>query len=343
MLLDMTLDQLQAAVEQLGQPAYRARQLADWVYRKAVTDPTGMTNLPPGLAESFTILTSRLIHRHDSRDETVKCLLEYDDGERVETVLIPTGRRATACLSTQVGCGMGCRFCATGVGGVRRSLAAGEILQQLLHLAQAGGRRLTHVVFMGMGEPLANYEATVAAVRAIVDPDRFGISARSVTVSTVGLPRQIRRLAGEDLPITLALSLHAPDDALRAQLVPTAGRFPLSDVLAAAKEFYQARKREVTLEYVLLAGVNDSVQCADGLARIASGLRCSVNLIPYNTVASLPFGRPSPAAVQAFLHRLQQAGVNALLRRPRGLDADAACGQLRQRLALQQQGTGHPE
>ena len=339
--LEMTLEQLCEAAVAAGQPAYRAEQLADWVYRKGVTEARQMTNLPAGFVERFAILTSRVVKESPSRDGAVKLLLEFEDGQQAETVLIPTARRATACLSTQIGCGMGCAFCATGLDGFRRNLTASEILQQILHLRRAAGRRVTHVVFMGMGEPLANYEATMAAVRAIVDPQRFGISARAVTISTVGLPKQIRRLAKEDLPVTLAISLHGPNDALRRQLMPLAARYSLEDILAAAQDFYASRKREVTLEYVLLGGLNDTNVCAEALAQIARRLRCTVNLIPYNPVASLPYRRPAQAAGKSFAERLCRRGVRAHLRRERGLDVDAACGQLRQRLTLQQQGTAH--
>ena len=186
---------------------------------------------------------------------------------------------------------------------------------------------------MGMGEPLANFDSTVAAIRAIVDPERFNISARSVTVSTVGLPRQIVRLAGLELPIKLALSLHAPNDALRRELIPAAKRYPLEAVLAAARRFYEVRKREVTLEYVLLGGVNDTNVCAEGLARLAGRVRCKVNLIPYNPVPALPYRRPAQARVRAFAGRLARKGVKVSIRRPRGLSSQAACGQLRGRWA----------
>ena len=205
----------------------------------------------------------------------------------------------------------------------------------MLHLQRALAARVTNVVFMGMGEPLANYDATVSAVRALVDPQRGGLSARHVTVSTVGLPRQNRRLAGEGLPVTLAISLHAPNDALRAKLIPLAGRVPLAGILTAAEAFYDSRHREVTLEYVLLAGVNDTKPCADGLARIARRLRCNVNLIRYNPVAGLAFQSPTAAQVDAFAARLGELGVNAHVRRPRGLDVTAACGQLRQAEGLE--------
>jgi len=362
--LDLSLHEVRAALAAAGQPPYRADQIARWVYREGVTDPERMTNVPPSVAQQFVYLASHVAARSESADGTVKLLVELADGERIETVLIPTGRkftrpwRATACLSTQVGCAVGCAFCASGLGGLKRSLAAGEILEQLVHLRQVADRRITHVVFMGMGEPLANYRATVAAVRAIIDPERFAVSARHVTVSTVGIPRAIRRLAAEDLPITLAVSLHAPDDELRRRLIPRAA--PISEVLDAAEEFFAARGREVTLEYVLLAGVNDSLTCADGLAHLARRLRASVNLIPFNPatpgqslpaaghgtsrararvagpatpgrrpVEGLPYARPAAAAVRAFAARLRSRGANVHVRRSRGADADAACGQLR--------------
>ena len=328
-MLDMTVDELRAAAADAGLRAYRTAQLADWVYRKGVTDPANMTNLPSEVAEHFAILTSRDVGSSAGSDKTVKLLLELHDGEHVETVLIPTKDRATACLSTQVGCGFACRFCASGIGGLKRSLSAGEILEQILHLQQAGDARVSNVVFMGTGEPLANYEATVAAIRAIVDPARFGLSARRVTVSTVGLPEQIRRLAREDLAITLAISLHAPNDALRKELMPAAAKYPLAEIVSAAEEFYASRKREVTLEYVLLGGVNDTNVCAEALALLAKRLRCNVNLVRYNPVEPSAFEPPTTVAVQAFARRLRRRGVNTHIRRSRGADADAACGQLR--------------
>ena len=332
-LLEMTVEEFRGAVADSGAPAYRADQLLDWVYRKGVTDPEKMTNLPADLARRFRVLTSRVAGRSDSRDGTVKLLLELRDGEHVETVLIPADRRATACLSTQVGCAMGCTFCASGLDGVRRNLTAGEILEQILHLQQTAGTMVTNVVFMGMGEPLANYAATVAALRAVTDPQRFGISARKVTVSTVGLPRQIRRLGREGIPVTLAISLHAPNDALRRQLVSAAAKTPLEEILSAAEAFYASHKREVTLEYVLLAGVNDTSVCAEALAKVAGRLRCNVNLIRYNPVGSLPYRCPAMAAVRTFADRLRRRGVNVHVRQSRGADADAACGQLRRRAA----------
>ena len=338
-VLDMTTAQLAGVLADLHQPAFRARQIADWVWRKGVGDFEEMTNLSAGLrrelAGKLVVLSARLAERRDAADGTIKLLLELADGEGIECVAIPAGDRLTACVSTQVGCAVGCAFCATPLGGLKRNLAAGEIVEQVFWLSVAAGRRVTNVVFMGMGEPLANYEATVSAVRTMIDPDRLGLSARHVTVSTVGLPKQIRRLAGEDLAITLAISLHAPNDALRRELIPLAARHSLADVISAAKEFYDARHREVTLEYVLLAGVNDSAACADELAELAGRLRCNVNVIRYNSVEGLDYQAPSERACKAFVERLRRGGANAHLRASRGADAAAACGQLR-RSVIQQ-------
>jgi len=332
-VLDMTADQLAGAMADLGQQPFRARQVGRWVWRKHVTAFADMTDLPAGLRErleeGFVIASARQAARTDAADGTIKLLLEFTDGERIECVAITAPRRLTACVSCQVGCAIGCGFCATGLGGLKRNLTAGEIIEQVFWLQGAAGGSVTNVVFMGMGEPLANYGATVSAVRAMIDPDRLGLSARHVTVSTVGLPKQIRRLAGEDMPITLAISLHAPNDALRRRLIPLARRHSLADVMSAAKAFYQARHREVTIEYILLAGVNDSPDCADELAALAGQLRCNVNVIRYNPVAGLEFLPPTEETCRAFVRRLRLGGANAHLRASRGLGASAACGQLR--------------
>jgi len=328
-VLELTVDQLQAALAERGQAGYRAGQVADWVFKKSQTDPARMTNLPPALREMLDVTGCTVARRVDSEDGVTKLLLALSDGNHVECVLIPTPDRATACLSTQVGCGMRCAFCASGLGGLTRNLTGGEILAQILLLQQACERRVTNVVFMGIGEPLANYDATLAAVRGIIDPERLGVSARNVTLSTVGIPRAIRRLAGEDLPVTLAISLHAPNDVLRRQLMPAAERSTIAEILDAARTFYDARHREITLEYLLIGGVNDTPVCADGLAGLAHQLRCNVNLIRYNPVEGLSYTKPNQLAVQHFAQRLKKRGVNATIRRSRGLDAAAACGQLR--------------
>jgi len=328
-VLDKTPDQLVQAVVDRGWPRYRADQICHWVYRKGVCDPAAMRNLPREITADLQVLTSRVAAKAESRDGTVKLVLELTDGNTVECARIPAARRNTACVSTQAGCGIGCVFCASGQNGLLRNLSAGEILEQVLHLRGQGGGRISHVVFMGSGEPLANYDSTLAAVRAIVDPRRLGISARSVTISTVGLPAAIRKLAREGLAVTLAISLHAPNDALRRELIPAARNTPIAEILAAAGEFFQAKKRDVTLEYVLLANVNDTNVCADALARLAGQGRFNVNLIGYNEVEALPFAAPSEAGVTAFAERLRRHGVNVNVRQSRGADAHAACGQLR--------------
>jgi len=332
-LLDMTPDALATELAELGQLPYRARQVLQWVWGRGVTDFAEMTNLPAELrrrlADRLAILTGKAVRRTDSADGVVKLLVEWPDHRHVETVLIPAGKRRTACLSTQVGCSIGCAFCASGIGGLERNLTAGEIVEQVFHLQATGGEKVTHVVVMGMGEPLLNYDAAIAAVRAMIDPTRGGISARRVTVSTVGLPKRIRRLAREDLPITLAISLHAPNDALRRELIPAARGAPLEELIRAAQDFFARRHREVTLEYVLLAGVNDSADCAAQLAAIARRLRCNVNLIRFNPVPGVDFRAPDERGVRAFRDHLRAAGVNVHVRASRGADADAACGQLR--------------
>lgn len=336
-VLEMTVEDLAGELAAAGAPAYRARQVAGWVWQKGVYDLARMTDLPAGLrdalAQRLAVLTGRAERRSEAPDGVAKLLLGWPDGTSVETVLIPADRRRTACISTQVGCGMGCAFCASGLGGVERDLSAGEIVEQVLQLQVAVGERVTHVVVMGMGEPLANYDATVAAVRALIDPARGGLSARHVTVSTVGLPARIRRLAEEDIPLTLAISLHAANDGLRRRLIPAAKGTSIAELVAAGQEFFRRRGREVTLEYVLLAGVNDADTHADELADVAGALRCNVNLIRYNPVVGLPFHRPAEARVLAFRDRLRRRGVNVQVRASRGIEAEAACGQLRRSVA----------
>lgn len=322
-----------AELEAFGEKKFRAKQIIEWVWRKGAVDFEAMTNLSNALrrelSEKLRVLTSQVEARSDADDGVVKLLLRWGDGECIETVMIPAEGRVAACVSTQVGCAMGCKFCASGLAGLKRNLTTGEILEQIAQLQLATGERITNVVLMGMGEPLANYDAVVAAIRAMIDPQRGGISARKITLSTVGLPKAIRRLAGEDLPITLAISLHAPNDALRAEIMPMAGKYPLAEIIEAANEFFHSRGREVTLEYTLLDGINDTPLCVAGLQRIAEKLRCNVNLIRYNPVPQLPFVSPSPAAMQHFAEKLRDAGINVNIRRSRGAAKDAACGQLR--------------
>lgn len=342
-ILDLTPDALAAELSDLGEPSYRAGQILRWVYKDRVGAFADMTNLPRALRERLesrlAISPGREATRSTSPDGTLKLLVGFTDGATAECVMIPApgddGRR-TLCVSTQVGCDVGCRFCASGLEGALRNLTVGEILAQAWivsgHLEERG-ERLTNVVFMGMGEPLANYRATVEAVRRLNADWGFNIGQRRITISTVGLPKQIERLAGEGLQTTLALSLHAANETLRSELIPWAKRLSLKELLAACEIYLERTGREVTLEYCLLAGVNDRERDVADLARIARDLRAHVNLMMYNAVEGLPFKRPQRAHALGFLKGLRERGVNAHLRESRGLEADAACGQLRRRVA----------
>lgn len=342
-LLDSTPAELTDRLAAEGHPPYRARQVFDRVWKGLCPDFTAMTELPGSLrtrlADELTVLAGEEVERSESPGGTVKLLVRWPDGASTETVMIPVDdgsgrRRRTVCLSTQVGCGVGCRFCASGLDGVRRNLTVGEVLEQawrMMHLLAERGERLTHVVYMGMGEPLANYSVTVESLRRLNAPWGAGIAQRRITVSTVGLPKQIERLAEEGLQATLALSLHAPDDALRADLIPWARGIELARLLPACRTYREQTGREVTFEYCLLAEVNDRPEDAGRLARIAREHRAAVNLLLYNPVPGLPFQRPSRNRAIAFLRALRSRGVSAHLRESRGLEADAACGQLRRR------------
>lgn len=343
-LLGDSLPALEAWLVEHGQPRYRAAQVLGWIYAQGATTFAQMTNLSKTLRawlEAQTdIYRSAITAESVAADGTRKLLLTWPDGAAVETVWIPEADRHTACLSSQVGCPVGCRFCASGLAGVQRNLTAAEIVEQALrvrgliaaHVDPAAGEsgRLSHIVLMGMGEPLANYDAVVQAIRILNAPWGLGIGARRITLSTVGLPKQIRRLAREGLALNLALSLHAPDQELREELVPW-GKVPLAELLDACADYFDQTGREITLEYVLLDGVNMEARHAAQLARLIRRLRCNVNLLRYNPVPGLPFGRPSGESAYAFQAALREHGVNAHIRTSRGQDIEAACGQLRRR------------
>ncbi len=341
-LLGASLTDLEQWLIAQGRERYRAGQILDWIYRRDADAFDGMTNLSKELRTwldaNAAIFRSRLAHESVASDGTRKLLLAWPDGAAVETVWIPEERRHTACVSSQVGCPVGCKFCASGLNGVQRNLTAGEIVEQALRVrrlitsAAAHSSEhpptLTNVVLMGMGEPLANYDAVLGAIRIINAPWGMNIGARRITLSTVGLPQQIRRLADEELQINLALSLHAPEDELRRELIPW-GKLPIAELLDACAYYFQRTGREITLEYVLLEGVNDRPRHADKLAIIARKLRANINLLRYNPVPGVPYQRPSAAAAYAFESRLREHGANAHIRTSRGQDIDAACGQLR--------------
>jgi 23S rRNA (adenine2503-C2)-methyltransferase len=339
-LLDLSAVDLRAWLEAEGEKPLRARQLRHGLLVRGVESFEEMTDLPrtlrARLSEAFVPLSSRVSRHLRSADDTHKLLVELRDGKQVECVLIQEDGRRTACISTQVGCGMGCVFCASGLGGVERNLTTGEILEQLIRLRNlpgpdmAGGvHRLTHIVVMGMGEPLANLDSLLDALETATAADGLGIGARHITISTVGLPAKIRRLAELGKQYHLAVSLHAPTDALRTQIVPTNDKVGLDAILEAADAFFAITGRQVTYEYVLLAQVNDDVSHARQLARLLEGRKAHVNMIPFNDVSGLPYRRPSPERVSAFTDVLRRHGISVKVRKRKGADIDAACGQLR--------------
>jgi len=343
-LFDMTADQLTQLLAELDQGRYRARQVLEWVYRHGAGDFEQMTNLSKALradlARLLTIYASRIVNRQLSADGTVKLLLEFGENVLVETVMIPEKDRRTVCVSTQVGCPVGCRFCASGVGGFAGNLTSGQIVEQVMQVQRmlrqdpAAGKEkadhVTHVVFMGMGEPLLNYQQTIRAIRTLNADWGLNIGARKITVSTVGIVEPIRRLAREGLQINLAISLHAPNDELRQKLIPWAKRYPIHQIIDAAEAYFKRTGREVTLEYLLLDQFNCRLTHAQQLARIAKRLRANVNLILYNRTDG-DYQPPPVRNARHFLKRLRQLAVNAHLRTSRGADIDAACGQLRRR------------
>ena len=337
------LPELEAWALAEGQPAFRARQLHDWIYAKGARRLEAITVLPKIWREHLIragageIGRLPLLHRSDAADGTVKLLLGTADGLSIETVGIPSGERLTVCVSSQVGCPMACRFCATGKGGLQRSLAVHEIVDQVLSIREAMQRRPSHVVFMGMGEPLLNVEAVLAAIDCLCTD--LGMAQRQITVSTVGVPRALPGLAERALErlgraqFTLAVSLHAPDQALREELIPTARAYPIDDLLADCRRYVAITGRRLSFEYILLGGVNDTPRHAEALARRLRGFQSHVNLIAYNPIEEEDFQRPGPERVEGFRRLLRERHIAVSVRASRGLDRDAACGQLRRRMA----------
>ncbi|MBW4644391.1 MAG: 23S rRNA (adenine(2503)-C(2))-methyltransferase RlmN [Goleter apudmare HA4340-LM2] len=329
-LLGATVAELTAWVQQQGQPGYRGKQLHDWIYNKGVRSLADISVFPKDWrAELANIPVGRstIHYRSVARDGTVKYLLQLADGQIVETVGIPSEKRLTVCVSTQVGCPMACDFCATGKGGYKRNLGRHEIVDQVLTVQEDFQQRVSHVVFMGMGEPLLNTDHVLAALKSL-NKD-VGIGARSLTLSTVGIRDRIRQLAQHHLQITLAVSLHAPNQALREQLIPSARPYPLEDLLAECREYVEMTGRRISFEYILLAGVNDLPEHALELAKCLRGFQNHVNLIPYNPIQEVDYKRPSSDRIQAFANILKQQQIAVSVRYSRGLEADAACGQLR--------------
>ncbi|MED5263929.1 MAG: 23S rRNA (adenine(2503)-C(2))-methyltransferase RlmN [Cyanobacteriota bacterium] len=341
-LLGCSATELEGWAVAEGQPAFRGRQLHDWLYAKGARSFEAITVLPKSWRLSLQqrgITIGRLleVNRAVAVDDTTKLLLATVDGETIESVGIPTQQRLTVCLSSQVGCPMACRFCASGKGGLQRSLAIHEIVDQVLSLREAMDRRPSHVVFMGMGEPLLNIEAVLASIRCLnID---LGIAQRRITVSTVGVPHTLPQLAELAMKrlgraqFTLAVSLHAPNQELRERLIPTACAYPFETLLQDCRHYLAVTGRRVTFEYILLGALNDQPQHAEELADRVRGFQSHVNLIAYNPIDDEGFQRPNPETIEAFRRVLEQRGVAVSLRASRGLDQNAACGQLRRQHA----------
>lgn len=329
-LLGASVSELSAWVQQQGQPAYRGKQLHDWIYHQGVRSLADISVFPKQwraeLAE-IPIGRSTIHHRAVAPDGTIKYLLRLADDQIIETVGIPTAKRLTVCVSTQVGCPMACDFCATGKGGYTRNLEIHEIVDQVLTVQEDFQERVSHVVFMGMGEPLLNTDNVLASLRCLNQD--VGIGQRSLTVSTVGIRDRIRQFAQQNLQVTLAVSLHAPNQALREQLIPSARPYPLEDLLDECREYVEITRRRISFEYILLAGFNDLPEHASQLAKCLRGFQSHVNLIPYNPIQEVDYKRPKGDRIQAFVNVLKQQKIAVSVRYSRGLEADAACGQLR--------------
>jgi 23S rRNA (adenine2503-C2)-methyltransferase len=337
----LQLPDLQMKMQDFAEPAYRAAQLTEWLYQKRAQSWEAMTDLPRSLRErlaaEFSLSKMETVRLLGSADTTCKFLFRLTDDSLIESVLIPASPalygersdRRTICISTQVGCAYGCKFCASGLDGFSRNLTSSEIVDQVIEVERASGERVDNIVFMGMGEPLANLNNLLAAIRIINAPWGLGIGARHITVSTSGLAPQIRKLADEPLQIRLAISLHGASDEVRSQIMPVNRRYNIETLLSACEYYVSRKKQRLTFEYILIAGLNDADEEAHLLARHVRRLSAKINLIPYNTVEGLEWTRPSRSRQEQFLAILKRHGVAATLRTEKGHDIAAACGQLR--------------
>lgn len=335
-ILGLAQSELTAWLQEHRQPAFRAKQIQQAIYREKPASFDELTTLPKKLREQlaaqFSFFPSKLLrHQKSALDGTEKLLLQLHDNETVETVLMRERDRKTVCVSTQVGCAMGCVFCASGLLGVKRNLTVGEILEQVFRVDRllADDEKLTNVVIMGLGEPMANLRNLKPALETLVDPDRYALSPRRITVSTVGLPDKMREFTAWEKPFNLAVSLHAPNDDLRTEIVPVNKNTGLDAILEAAEHHFDQTGRRVTYEYVLLAGRNDAPQQARELVALLRGRNAHVNLIPMNPVEPTGLHAPSEPATRSFANTLTQGGINVTVRKRKGADIDAACGQLR--------------
>jgi 23S rRNA (adenine2503-C2)-methyltransferase len=330
---DLLLKDLEERLELLGEDKYRAMQIMHWIYREGATSFDQMSDLSLALREKlktiFSVTALESQNKQISVDGTAKYLFRLNGEALIETVMIPTPKRRTVCVSSQVGCLFGCRFCASGLGGFGRNLSASQIIDQVVFVEKDIGSRVTNVTMMGIGEPLANYDNVVKAIRIMNCKDCLGLGARKITISTCGFVPSIRRLAKENLQIELSVSLHAPDNPTRDKIMPVNRKYNIEDLLQTCRDFIRQTKRQVTFEYLLLKSVNDSPRCAEKLGALIKGINCKVNVIPYNPVSGLRFEAPATDTINLFLQKLKDCGVKFTPRETRGRDIDAACGQLR--------------
>lgn len=342
----MTMEELTEEITAMGQPSFRAKQIYSWLHEKLVQDFDAMGNLPKSLraqlaghyrlwdAKKVEVLASKI-------DGTRKYLFALSDGMVIESVWMKYHHGNSVCVSSQVGCRMGCRFCASTLGGLERNLRPSEMLSQVYQIQKDTGERVSHVVIMGSGEPMDNYDFVVRFIRLLSAPGGQNISQRNITLSTCGIVPGIQRLAGENLAVTLALSLHAPNDQVRQKLMPIARKYPLKEVLAACRDYFQTTGRRVTFEYSLVQGVNDNLKEAQELAALLKDFQGHVNLIPVNPIKERDFVQSNRRAVEAFKNLLEKNGIHVTIRREMGRDIDGACGQLRRRFLDENRGSSY--
>ena len=331
---ELTLNELEGVLRKAGKPAFHARQIFSWIYKREALDFLDMSDLPielrRRLREDFFILGLKIGKALESRDGTKKFLLLTKDKNFIEAVSIPQEKRITGCISSQVGCKFKCSFCASGLSGFKRNLTSQEMLDELLYLKNNTlNKKLTHIVCMGTGEPLDNYDSVLKTIRIINSPDTFNIAARRLTISTCGIIPGIKRLAKEKLQVELSVSLHAADNKTRSRIMPVNKAYPLLTLIDACRNYIEETGRQITFEYVLIKGINSDLQSAQNLVKILKGLNCKVNLIPVNTVKEFNFSPPGKIEILFFKNYLLKAGLNITLRKPRGQDIEAACGQLK--------------
>jgi 23S rRNA (adenine2503-C2)-methyltransferase len=340
-VLSLTLEEWEARLREIGERKFRAAQIVEWIFRRRVRHWDEMTNLPAALREKlntdFPPVSLSQVRVSGSEDTTRKYLFRLLDGQMVESVLIPaspslygeTADRRTICISSQVGCAYGCKFCASGLDGWKRNLSAGEIVDQFLQVEALSGEKINNIVFMGMGEPMANFENLMRAISILNAPWGIGLGARHMTVSTSGLVPQIHKLADQPIQVRLAISFHGATDDVRGQIMPVNKKYPISELLKACEDYTSKKRQRITFEYILIKDLNDTPEQARLLAGHANRVGAKVNLIPYNTVTGLTWERPDEATQESFLATLRRAGTDATLRREKGHDIAAACGQLR--------------